>query len=284
MEPLDSQTKELIERALAEDLEQGDVTTETLVPNDQQGKAILLAKAKGVIAGTEVARQVFLKVDLELKTEILIVDGTPVMPGDVIATIEGRTASILKAERVALNFLRHLSGIASETARYVEAVKGLRVRIADTRKTTPGLRTLQKYAVWIGGGKNHRMHLGAGFLIKDNHLVALRRQGLSMKEIVAKARQKAADKLTVEIEVKNLQEAAEAAKAGADIIMLDNMSLEDMHQAVKLIGGQALVEASGGVTLERVRAVAETGVNLISVGALTHSVKALDISLELEII
>lgn len=284
MEPLDSQTKELIERALAEDLEQGDVTTETLVPNDQQGKAILLAKAKGVIAGTEVARQVFLKVDLELKTEILIVDGTPVMPGDVIATIEGRTASILKAERVALNFLQHLSGIASETARYVEAVKGLRVRIADTRKTTPGLRTLQKYAVWIGGGKNHRMHLGAGFLIKDNHLVALRRQGLSMKEIVAKARQKAADKLTVEIEVKNLQEAAEAAKAGADIIMLDNMSLEDMHQAVKLIGGQALVEASGGVTLERVRAVAETGVNLISVGALTHSVKALDISLELEII
>ncbi|MBM3167133.1 MAG: carboxylating nicotinate-nucleotide diphosphorylase [Chloroflexi bacterium] len=284
MEPLDSQTKELLERALAEDLGQGDVTTETLVSNDQQGKAILLAKSKGVIAGTEVAREAFLKVDPELKVDILIVDGTPVVRGDIIATIEGRAASILKAERVALNFLQHLSGIASETACYVEAVKGLRIRITDTRKTLPGLRTLQKYAVWIGGGKNHRMHLGAGFLIKDNHLVALRRQGLSMKEIIAKARQKAADKLTVEIEVKNLQEAAEAAEAGADIIMLDNMSLEDMHQAVKLIGGRALVEASGGITLERVRAIAETGVNLISVGALTHSVRALDISLELEII
>jgi nicotinate-nucleotide pyrophosphorylase (carboxylating) len=283
MEPLDSQTEELIERALAEDLGQGDITTETLVPNDQQCKAILLAKAKGVIAGTEVARQVFLKVDPELKVEILIVDGAPVVPNDVIATIEGKTASILKAERVALNSLQHLSGIASETARCVEAVKGLRVRITDTRKTTPGLRALQKYAVWVGGGKNHRMHLGAGFLIKDNHLVALRRQGLSMKEIVAKARQKAADKLTVEIEVKNLQEVVEAAEAGADIIMLDNMSLEDMHKAVKLIGGRALIEASGGMTLERLRAVAETGVNLISVGALTHSVKALDISLELQV-
>jgi nicotinate-nucleotide pyrophosphorylase (carboxylating) len=283
MELLDNQTEALIERALAEDLGQGDITTETLVPNDMQGKAILLAKTKGIIAGTEVARQVFLKVDPELKVEILIADGACIVPNDVIATIEGRIASILKAERVALNFLQHLSGIASETACYVETVKGLRVRIADTRKTMPGLRALQKYAVWIGGGKNHRMHLGDGFLIKDNHLVALRHQGLSMKEIITKARQKTSDKLTVEIEVKNLQEVAEAAEAGADIIMLDNMNLEDMHKAVKLIGGKALVEASGGMTLERLRAVAETGINLISVGALTHSVKALDISLELEI-
>jgi len=282
VEPLDSQTEQLIERALAEDLGQGDVTTETLVQNNQQGKAILLAKAKGVVAGAEIAKQIFLKVDPELKVDILIADGTPIVPGNVIVTIKGRTASILKAERVALNFLQHLSGIASETARYVETVKGLRVRITDTRKTTPGLRAPQKYAVWIGGGKNHRMHLGDGILIKDNHLLALRSQGLSMKEIIAKARQKATDKLTVEIEVKTLQEAAEAAEAGANIIMLDNMSLEDMRQAVKLIGGRALVEASGGITLERIRAVAETGVDLISVGALTHSVKALDISLELE--
>ncbi|MBM3153765.1 MAG: carboxylating nicotinate-nucleotide diphosphorylase [Chloroflexi bacterium] len=283
MEPLDSQTKELIERALAEDLGKGDVTTETLVSSDQRGKAILLAKAKGVVAGTEIARHVFLEVDPELKVETLTADGIPVTPGNVIATIEGRVASILKAERVALNFLQHLSGIASETARYVEAVKGLRVRITDTRKTLPELRRLQKYAVWIGGGKNHRMHLGDGFLIKDNHLMALRHQGLSMKEIISKARQKGTNKLIIEIEVKNLQEAAEAAEAGADIIMLDNMSLEDMRQAVKLIGGRALVEASGGITIERVKAVAETGVNLISVGALTHSAKALDISLELEI-
>ena len=276
------QVEQIVERALAEDLGWGDVTTEALVNDAQRGRASITAKAKGVVAGTEVAKQVFLKVDRELKVDILVDDGVEVRPGDVIARIEGKCPSILKAERVALNFLQHLSGIASETARYVQAIKGLPAQITDTRKTIPGLRTLEKHAVQAGGGKNHRMHLGDGILLKDNHLAALRRQELTMKEIVAKARHKASPGLKVEVEVKSQQEASEGAEAGADIIMLDNMDLQNMRQAVRLIKGRALVEASGGITLDKVRAVAETGVDLISVGALTHSSKALDISLELE--
>ncbi len=277
-----SQVEQLIDQALSEDLGSGDATTEALVPETQQGKASTIAKAKGTIAGAEIARRVFLKVDPELKIDILIEDGAEVKPGDIVAKIEGKIASILKAERVALNFLQRLSGIASETARYVQAVKGLPVQITDTRKTTPSLRALEKYAVRAGGGKNHRMHLGDGILIKDNHLAAAQRQGLNIKQIIAKARQKAPPELKIEIEVKTPQEAAEAAEAGAEIIMLDNMNLKDMRQAVQLIKGRALIEASGGITLDKVRAVAETGVDLISIGALTHSPKALDISLELD--
>ena len=280
--PNTPQIKRLIAQALAEDLGHGDVTTEGLIPRTKQGKASIVVKAKGIIAGAEVAKQVFLKVDPELKIATLIEDGNEIKPGDIVAKIEGRVASILKAERVALNFLQHLSGIASETDRYVQAIKGLPVKITDTRKTTPSLRALEKYAVRVGGGKNHRMHLGDGILIKDNHLAALHRQGLSIKEIVAKARQKAPQELKIEIEVKSTQEAVEAVEGGADIIMLDNMGLEDMRRAVKLIKGHALIEASGGITLDRVRTVAETGVDLISIGALTHSAKALDISLELD--
>jgi nicotinate-nucleotide pyrophosphorylase (carboxylating) len=276
------QVKQLITQAIAEDLSQGDVTTEALIPKTKQGKASIVVKANGIIAGVEVAKQVLLKVDPELKIAILIEDGTGIKSGDIVAKIEGRVASILKAERVALNFLQHLSGIASETGHCVQAVKGLPVQITDTRKTTPCLRTLEKYAVRVGGGKNHRAHLGDGIIIKDNHLAALRNQGLSIKEIVIKARQKASPELKIEVEVKTTQEAAEAVEAGADIIMLDNMGLEDMRQAVQLIKGRALIEASGGITLDKVRAVAETGVDLISIGALTHSAKALDISLELD--
>jgi nicotinate-nucleotide pyrophosphorylase (carboxylating) len=276
------QVKQFIAQAIAEDLGQGDMTTEALIPKTQQGRASIVAKAMGITAGVEVAKQVFLKVDPELRLAILIEDGAEVKPGDIIAKIEGRVASILKAERTVLNFLQHLSGIASETARYVQAVKGLPVQITDTRKTTPGLRTLEKYAVRVGGGKNHRMHLGDGILIKDNHLAALSRQGLSIKEIVTRARQKASPKLKIEVEVKTPQEAVEAVEAEADIIMLDNMGLEDMRQTVQLIKGRALIEASGGITIDRVRAVAQTGVDLISIGALTHSAKALDISLELD--
>jgi len=276
------QIEQLIDRALAEDLGWGDVTTEALIPDDQQRKASIIAKANGILSGTEVAKQVFLKVDPELKVGILIKDGANIKPGDIIAEIEGKVVSILKAERVALNFLQHLSGIASETARYVEAVKGLPAQVTDTRKTIPGLRALEKHAVQAGGGKNHRMHLGDGILIKDNHLAVLRSQGLNIKEIVARARQKASPELKVEIEVKTPQGAAEAAEAGADIIMLDNMDIDDMRRAVQLIRGRALIEASGGITLDKVRAVAETGVDLISIGALTHSAKALDISLELD--
>jgi nicotinate-nucleotide pyrophosphorylase (carboxylating) len=276
------QVKQLITQAVAEDLGQGDLTTEALISKTQGGRASIIAKANGIIAGGEIAKQVFLKVDPELKLAILIKDGAQVKPGDIVAKIEGRVASILKAERTALNLLQHLSGIASETSHYVQAVNGLPVQITDTRKTTPGLRTLEKYAVRVAGGKNHRMHLGDGILIKDNHLAALRHQGLNISEIVTKTRQKASPKLKIEIEVKTPQEAVEAARAGADIIMLDNMELEETRQAVQLVKGRALIEASGGITLDRVRAVAETGVDLISIGALTHSAKALDISLELD--
>jgi len=199
-----------------------------------------------------------------------------------VTKVSGSIAGILKAERVALNFLQRLSGIASETSRYVARVEALPVRIMDTRKTTPGWRSLEKYAVRIGGGGNHRMNLGDGVLIKDNHLAALRSQGLNIKEIIAKARQNAPQRLPVEVEVRTVSEALEAVEAGADIVMLDNMNLEDMREAVKSINGRALIEASGGITLDNVRAVAETGVDFISIGALTHSARALDISLELE--
>jgi len=291
-----AQVEEIIDRALAEDLGGGDVTTEALILGDQQGTASIVTKSEGILAGIDVAKKVFHKVDPELRMDALLEDGSRIKASDVIARVEGKVANILKAERVALNFLQRLSGIATETNRYVKAVEGLPVHIMDTRKTTPSLRLLEKYAVRVGGGENHRMNLGDGILIKDNHLAALRSRGLSLKEIIAKARQNAplslrgipsrsnleARQTQIEVEVKTVPEALDAAEAGADVVMLDNMSLGDMRQAVKMIGGRALIEASGGITLDRVRAVAETGVDFISVGALTHSVKALDISLELE--
>ena len=276
------QTEEIIDRALAEDLVKGDVTTDALIPADRRGTGLIVAKKEGILAGINIAKQVFHRVDPELKVEVLLEDGAGVKPGSKVANVSGSIASILAAERVALNFLQRLSGIASETKRYVEAVKGLPVRIMDTRKTTPGLRSLEKHAVKVGGGENHRMNLGDGILIKDNHLAALRSQGLNIKQIVARARQNSPQRLPVEVEVATASEALEAAEAGADIVMLDNMSLEDMRKAVKSIHGRALIEASGGITLDNVRAVAETGVDFISIGALTHSVTALDISLELE--
>jgi nicotinate-nucleotide pyrophosphorylase (carboxylating) len=276
------QTEEIIDRALAEDLGKGDVTTDALIPADRRGTGFIVAKKEGILAGINIAKQVFHQVDPELKAEVVLEDGMRVKPGTKLAKVSGSIASILKAERVALNFLQRLSGIASETNRYVEAVKGLPVRIMDTRKTTPGLRSLEKHAVKAGGGDNHRMSLGDGILIKDNHLAALRSQGLNIKQIVARARQNSPQRLPLEVEVGTVSEALEAVEAGADIVMLDNMSLEDMGKAVKSIHGRALIEASGGITLDNVRAVAETGVDFISIGALTHSTKALDISLELE--
>jgi len=277
------QIEEIIDRALAEDLCRGDVTTEALISADRRGTGFIVAKKEGILAGINVAKQVFHRVDPELKVEVLLEDGAQVKPGSKVANVSGSIASILAVERVALNFLQRLSGIASETNRYVEAVKGLPVRIMDTRKTTPGLRSLEKHAVRVGGGENHRMSLGDGILIKDNHLAALRSQGLNTKQIVARARQNSPQRLPVEVEVGTVSEASEAAEAGADIVMLDNMSLEDMRKAVKSIHGRALIEASGGITLDNVRAVAETGVDFISIGALTHSARALDISLELEV-
>ena len=276
------QIEEIIDRALAEDLGKGDVTTEALIPGDQRGAGFIVAKKEGILAGIGAAKQVFRRVDPELKVEILLEDGARVKAGSRVAKVSGSIAGILKAERVALNFLQRLSGIGTETNHYVEAVKGLPVRVMDTRKTTPGLRSLEKYAVKVGGGENHRMNLGNGILIKDNHLAVLRSQGLNIKQIIAKARQNAPQRLQIEVEVGTVSEALEAVEAGADIVMLDNMNLEDMRKAVISIRGRAFIEASGGMTLDNVRAVAETGVDFISIGALTHSAKALDISLELE--
>jgi len=278
---VDAQIEEIVTRALAEDLGQGDITTKALISDDQQGTAFIVAKEKGILAGIDVAEKVFHKVDPELKIDVLLEDGSSVKTGDVIARVEGKIASILKAERVGLNFLQRLSGIASQTNHYMEAVKGLPVRITDTRKTTPGLRILEKYAVRVGGGENHRMNLGDAILVKDNHILALRSRGLSLKDIVARAQRNNSTLLSVEVEVKTVQEALEAADAEVDIIMLDNMNLEDMRTTVKIIHGRVLIEASGGITLDKVRAVAEIGVDIISVGALTHSVRALDINLEL---
>ena len=216
-----------------------------------------------------------------MKIEILIKDGTPVQPGDIVATITGSVTGILKAERTALNFLQRLSGIASLTAQYVAEVSGFKAKIVDTRKTTPGLRLLEKYAVRMGGGYNHRLHLGDAVLIKDNHIAALRAMGLGLKDIVAKARKNAPAGMTIEVEVTSAREAVDALKAGADIIMLDNMSVSEMKQVVNMVAGKAKLEASGGITLANVRQVAMTGVDIISIGALTHSYKALDISLEI---
>ena len=282
LQPSEEQINHIIDLALAEDISHGDVTSEALIPSELQGKASILVKAEGILAGGEVAKKVFLKVDPSLKVEVLIKDGTKVKSGDIAATIVGMVVSILKAERVALNFLNRLSGIASQTAQYIAKTQGLNVKITDTRKTTPGLRLLEKYAVRMGGGQNHRFHLGDGILIKDNHLAALHALGMSLKDIVAKAKQNAPQGLKVEVEVNTAQEALDAVEAGADIIMLDNMSPDEMRRVASLIPSQVKIEASGGITLANVQTAAETGVNLISIGALTHSSKALDMSLELE--
>jgi nicotinate-nucleotide pyrophosphorylase (carboxylating) len=278
----EEQIDKIIELALAEDLGQGDVTSEILIPLDLVGKAYILVKEEGVIAGLEVAEKVFRHVDPTLKVEILIKDGAKVKAGDITANVSGAVISILEAERTVINFVQKLSGVATATAKYVARVQGLKTNIVDTRKTTPGMRLLEKYAVRIGGGKNHRLHLGDGILIKDNHLVALRAMGLSLKEIVAKAKKNAPKGIRVEVEATSLQEALDAAGAGADMILLDNMPPEEMKRVVSMLPRHVKTEASGGITLENVRAAALSGVDVISVGALTHSTKALNVSLELE--
>lgn len=277
----ENQIEQIIDIAITEDLGSGDVTTEAVIDPALKGQAYISAKAKGILAGINVASNVFRRIDKELIFEALASDGQSILPGDRLATIKGRISSILKGERTALNFLQHLSGIATETSRYVNAVRGTGALITDTRKTTPGLRILEKYAVKTGGGKNHRYNLGDGVLIKDNHLSSLQYTGMGLYEAVNRARQNAPHTLKIEVEVETIEQAREALEAGADIIMLDNMSPDKMRDVVSMVDGKAVIEASGGITLENVRAVADSGVNLISIGALTHSFKSLDISLEL---
>ncbi len=278
----DEQMDNIIDLALAEDTSFGDITSEVLIPHDLIGKASVLIKEEGVLAGGKVAGRIFQRVDPSLEVAILIQDGTRVNSRDITAVISGKVISILKAERTVLNFLQRLSGTASLTARYVAQVQGTEAIVIDTRKTTPGLRALEKYAVRMGGGKNHRLHLGDGILIKDNHLTTMRALGMSLKDIVTKTRQNAPRKITVEAEVTTVPEALEAVEAGADIIMLDNMSVKEMRRAVDSVAGRARIEASGGITLTNIREVAMTGVDFISVGALTHSSQALNISLVFE--
>ncbi|MEX2247328.1 MAG: carboxylating nicotinate-nucleotide diphosphorylase [Dehalococcoidia bacterium] len=267
--------------ALEEDGAYDDVTTRALVDPARWGSGTFTAKETGVIAGLPVSAAAMTALDSTVSFDALVQEGAIARPGDQLAEVEGPLSVILAAERVALNFLQRLSGIASLTRDYVDAVAHTRARILDTRKTTPGLRQLERYAVRVGGGRNHRFNLADGVLIKDNHITAARQAGaVHLGQIVSQARAAAPHAMRIEIEVTTVEEAEEAADGGADVILLDNMPPEEIRSAVEVIAGRALVEASGGVTLETVRAVAEAGVDFISVGRLTHSAPALDISLE----
>ena len=269
----------LIELAFAEDIGIGDITTESTVPQSQQGLGTILAKTEGVIAGLPIAQRVFEKLDPDLDFRMLVADGDRVESMTPIATVGGSAKSILTGERIALNFLQRLSGTATLTAQFVATIAQYDAKIIDTRKTTAGWRALQKYAVRVGGGHNHRFGLYDGVLIKDNHIVAAG----GVAKAIERVRSVVPHTMKIEIEVDTLDQAAEAHAAGADIILLDNMPVNFMKAAVAEIGRDVLSEASGGITLDQVEAVAATGVNFISVGALTHSAMPLDISLDLEI-
>jgi len=265
----------IIKNALIEDIGTGDVTTEATIQPGTSTRAQFVAKEDFLLAGINVAGRVFRHLDATTAYEPLIQDGQSVKRGEVLAWIKGDAAMLLQAERVALNLLQRMCGVATLTAQFVAAVEGTDAVVVDTRKTTPGLRMLEKYAVQMGGGGNHRMALYDGVLIKENHVAAA--GGISAA--VSRARQNVPHTLKVECEVRDLDEVAEALDAGADILLLDNMTLEQLRAAVDLVDGRAVTEASGGVNLETVRDIAETGVRLISVGALTHSYRSVDISM-----
>jgi nicotinate-nucleotide pyrophosphorylase (carboxylating) len=273
----------LIKKALKEDIQYGDITTAAILNDNRQAIGIFKAKEDGILAGVAVAWQVFDISDEEIEFRNFFSDGATIKKGNIIAEVEGRAGSILFTERTALNFMQRMSGIATATAKYVQAVEGTNAEILDTRKTVPGLRQLDKEAVLLGGGTNHRIGLYDMYLIKDNHIEAAG----SITEAIAMVKKHQEDNgssFRIEVEVKNLEELDEALCCDVDVIMLDNFNTEDIKKAVDLTAGSCLLEASGGITLENVREVAETGVDFISVGALTHSVKALDISLDLKLV
>lgn len=269
---------DVIKTAILEDINYIDTTTDLMIPADARTTARFMAKAEGVVCGLEIALRVFQLLDATFTARILMPEGSQVKPGDIIAELEGSTRFLLKGERTALNLLQHLSGIASATNRAVKIVEGTNASITDTRKTLPGLRAMQKYAVTVGGGKNHRFNLSDGAMLKDNHIDAAG----GIPQAVATVREKLGHMVKLEVETRNLEEVRQALDAGADVIMLDNMDCPTMKAAVELVSGRALLEASGGITDENLRAVAETGVDIISIGALTHSVKALDISMKIQ--
>ena len=268
---------EAVQRALAEDVGKGDLTSNALIPEDAYTEGVIYSKDSGVLAGMPVARRVFERLDPEVEIEQELEDGSALAPGSVIARIRGRARAVLTGERTALNFLQRLSGIATATADLVKIIEGTGASLVDTRKTTPGLRLLEKYAVRIGGGCNHRLGLDDGVLIKDNHIKAAG----GIAEAVRRAKKQAPHTIKIEVEVESIEQLYEALDVGADIIMLDNMSPSQMQEAVRLTAGRVPLEASGGINRETIREVAETGVDLISVGAVTHSARALDISLDI---
>ena len=273
--------RKAVQLALDEDLDHGDVTTSALFPRSIQARAAIVAHQPITVAGVAVAREVFLAVDPSLRIVTTINDGIAVKPGAEVIVVRGDVRSLLMAERVAVNFLQRLSGIATLTAKFCAAVRKTATAILDTRKTTPGLRALEKWAVHLGGGRNHRFSLGDGVLIKDNHLAVLRSTGIDVAGACRLARAGAPHGLRIEVEAKSLQEVKEALAGKADIILLDNMSAALVRQAVALIQKRALVAVSGGITLQTVAGMAQAGVDFISVGALTHSAPAADLSLDL---
>ncbi|MBU5637230.1 carboxylating nicotinate-nucleotide diphosphorylase [Geomonas sp. Red69] len=273
-----NQIDNIIDNALAEDIHTGDITTLSVLEKPRRMRARLVAKEDMVLSGIDVARRVFARLDSDIVFTAHFQDGARLNQGDIIAVMEGDAATLLQGERVSLNLLQRMSGIATQTAAYVKELEGTGARVVDTRKTTPGLRVLEKYSVRVGGGTNHRTGLYDGVLIKENHIAAAG----GIAEAVAAARAYIPHTLKIEVETENLDEVKQALQAGADIIMLDNMSLEQMTEAVQIINKRALVEASGGVNLKTIRSIAQTGVDIISVGALTHSVRATDISMLME--
>ena len=269
----------LIRLALEEDIGSGDVTTDALIEGSRTAKGVIYAKEPMVLAGLEVAQEVFTFLDPDMTFEAAFQDGDPVESGDDIVTVQGRLRALLTGERTALNFLQRLSGIATLTRQYIDQVAGTAVDVTDTRKTTPGWRMLEKYAVRVGGGKNHRFGLDDGVLIKDNHIIACG----GIKEAVARARKVAHHLLKIEVEASDLEQVEEALEAGADVIMLDNMSLGDIRKAVALVSRRVLVEVSGNVTRERLAELAKAGIDIISAGAITHSARAVDISMRVSV-
>ncbi|GAB4535713.1 MAG: carboxylating nicotinate-nucleotide diphosphorylase [Thermodesulfovibrionia bacterium] len=278
--PCVHQVERLIMNALYEDIGSGDVTTSSIVSESHRSTATIISKDEFILAGIPFAEMTFKILDSKIRFDAKKTDGGKVKRGDIIAVINGRTRSLLMAERTALNILQRLSGVATLTHRYVERIKGLHVRIVDTRKTIPGLRFLDKYAVRVGGGSNHRFGLYDGILIKDNHIAVAG----GIKDAVRLARANAHHLLRIEVEAKNLDEVKDAIKAGVDVIMLDNMKLKDIKKAVDFIRKRSdiKIEASGGVGLDNIRQIAETGVDYISIGAITHSATSPDISMEIE--
>ena len=267
----------IIINSIKEDMPSGDITTDNIIDENANSEAKMIAKNSGIIAGLDIAKRVFELLDQNVKFEKQVSEGQWVNKGDVIATIRGNTRALLKGERTALNILQRLSGIATKTREYADKIKHLKAKVVDTRKTTPGIRVLEKYAVRVGGGTNHRFCLSDGVLIKDNHIKAAG----GIKKAIDLVRDKIPHTIKIEVETETIDEVQEAIDGNADIIMLDNMGLDIMKEAVKIINGKAIVEASGNVNLNSVVDIAETGVDIISVGSLTHSVNAFDISMKI---